>query len=61
RYFRKFHGPRAAGFLRAFILSAFAVEWSLEAAKWLLGFKRALRRERMTVYRQLLASGLVDG
>ena len=35
RYFRKFHGPRAAGFLRAFILSAFAVEWGLEAAKWL--------------------------
>ena len=60
RYFRKFHGPRSAGFLRAFILGAFAVEWRLEAAKWLLGSKRALRRDRMTVYRQLLASGLVD-
>lgn len=60
RYFRKFHGPRAAGFLRAFILGAFAVEWGLEATKWLLGSKRALRRDRMAAYRQLLASGLVD-
>jgi hypothetical protein len=60
RYFCKFHGPRAAGFLRAFILSAFAVEWGLEAAKWLLGSNRALRRDRMAAYRQLLASGLVD-
>jgi GT2 family glycosyltransferase len=60
RYFRKFHGPRVAGFLRAFILSAFAVEWSLEAAKWLLGANRALRRGRMAAYRQLLASGLAE-
>jgi GT2 family glycosyltransferase len=61
RYFRKFHGPRAAGFLRAFILGAFAVEWGLEAMKWLLGSKRQLRRDRMIAYRQLLASGLWAG
>jgi GT2 family glycosyltransferase len=60
RYFRKFHGPRAAGFLQAFILGAFAVEWGLEAVKWLLGSKQALRCDRMAAYRQLLASGLVE-
>jgi N-acetylglucosaminyl-diphospho-decaprenol L-rhamnosyltransferase len=58
RYFRKFHGRLAACALRAFLLAAFAVEWSLEAVKWLLGSKRPLRRERMVAYAQLLASGL---
>ena len=58
RYFRKFHGRLAAGALRAFLLTAFAVEWGLEAVKWLLGSKRPLRRERMAAYAQLLASGL---
>ena len=58
RYFRKFHGRLAAGALRAFLLAAFAVEWGLEAVKWLLGSKRPLRRERMAAYAQLLASGL---
>jgi hypothetical protein len=58
RYFRKFHGPIVAEALRAFILGAFAVEWVLEAVKWLLRSKRTLRRERMSAYRQLLASGL---
>jgi N-acetylglucosaminyl-diphospho-decaprenol L-rhamnosyltransferase len=58
RYFRKFHGRLAADALRAFLLAAFAVEWSLEAVKWLLGSKRPLRRERMAAYAQLLASGL---
>lgn len=58
RYFRKFHGPAAAGTLRLFILGMFAVEWALEAAKWLLGSRRPMRRERMAAYAQLLASGL---
>ena len=58
RYFRKFHGRLAADALRAFLLAAFAVEWVLEAIKWLLGSKRLLRRERMAAYAQLLASGL---
>ena len=56
RYFRKFHGPGAAEALRAFILILFAVEWALEAGKWLLGSKRPLRRERMAAYGQLLRS-----
>ena len=58
RYFRKFHGPLQAQVLRVFILALFAVEWLLEAAKWVLGSKRPLRRERLAAYGQLLASGL---
>ena len=58
RYFRKFHGRLAADALRAFLLAAFAIEWALEAIKWLIGSKRSLRRERMAAYAQLLASGL---
>jgi GT2 family glycosyltransferase len=58
RYFRKFHGALAAEALRIFLLAAFAVEWLLEAAKWLLGSKRPLRQERLVAYAGLLASGL---
>ncbi len=58
RYFRKFHGPLAAGILRFALLGMFGVEWLLEAGKWLLGSKRSLRQQRMTAYAQLLASGL---
>ncbi len=58
RYFRKFHGPLQAAALRVFILTAFAVEWLIEASKWLLGSNRPLRRERMVAYGQLLRSGL---
>ena len=58
RYFRKFHGPVQAEALRVFILASFAVEWLLEACKWLLGSRRPLRRARMAAYGQLLRSGL---
>jgi len=58
RYFRKFHGRAAAETVRLAVLGMFAVEWLLEAGKWLLGSRRALRRERLTAYAQLLASGL---
>ena len=58
RYFRKFHGPLQAEALRVFILALFAVEWLLEACKWLLGSRRPLRRERMVAYGQLLRSRL---
>jgi GT2 family glycosyltransferase len=61
RYFRKFHGPAAAGFLRLAILGMFAIECLLEIAKWLVGSKRPLRRERCAAYRQLLRSGLRSG
>ncbi len=58
RYFRKYHGPLVAGFLRLAILGMFAVEWLLEGSKWLLGSRRSLRRGRMAAYSQLLRSGL---
>ncbi|MCX7670776.1 MAG: glycosyltransferase family 2 protein [Anaerolineae bacterium] len=58
RYFRKFHGPLAANLLRAFLLSTFMAEWGLEAAKWLVGSRRSLRRARMAAYAQLLRTGL---
>ena len=58
RYFRKFHGPLTAEALRTFILALFALEWGLEACKWLLNSRRPLRRERMAAYGQLLANGL---
>ncbi len=58
RYFRKFHGRAAAETVRLAVLGMFAVEWLLEAGKWLLGSRRALRRERLAAYAQLLKSGL---
>ena len=58
RYFRKFHGRGQAEALRVFILASFAVEWLLEACKWLLGSRRPLRRERMGAHGQLLRSRL---
>lgn len=58
RYFRKFHGAAAAETLRLAVLGMFAVEWLLEAGKWLLGSRRPLRRERLQAYRQLLSSRL---
>jgi N-acetylglucosaminyl-diphospho-decaprenol L-rhamnosyltransferase len=58
RYFRKHLGAAPATLLRLFILAAFALEWSGEAAKWLAGSKRELRRGRMSAYGQLLRSQL---
>ena len=58
RYFRKYHGASAAQTLRAFLLLNYAVQLGLEAAKGLLGHKRALRQERVRQYWQVLRSGL---
>ena len=58
RYFRKYSGPLAAGFLRLALLAMFAAEWMLEAIKRVLGSKPGLRRERMAAYGLLLKSGL---
>jgi N-acetylglucosaminyl-diphospho-decaprenol L-rhamnosyltransferase len=61
RYFRKFHGAIQAEALRVFILASFAVEWAIEATKWVSGSKRPLRRDRLVAYGQLLRSGLRSG
>jgi N-acetylglucosaminyl-diphospho-decaprenol L-rhamnosyltransferase len=58
RYFSKYDGPAAAGFLRLSLLAMFAAEWLIEATKCLLGSRRDLRRERMAAYDQLLKTGL---
>jgi hypothetical protein len=65
RYVRKYHGKLAASIVRSFLLLTFVFQWAEEAAKWLAGFilpgrraQQAMRRERMTVYGQVLRSGL---
>lgn len=58
RYFRKHHGALSAEFLRACLLTMYAWQLALEVAKWGLGSKRAMRRERVSAYWQVLRSGL---
>ncbi len=57
-YFRKHHGRFAAEVVRLFLLATYVYQWSEEAAKWLVGHKRPLRRERMAAYAALLRTGL---
>ncbi|OGO40724.1 MAG: hypothetical protein A2Z04_00930 [Chloroflexi bacterium RBG_16_57_9] len=54
RYFQKHHGPAATSVLRAFLLATYGYQLVEEAAKWLVGHKRPLRRERVSVYWQVL-------
>ena len=58
RYFHKYHGWLAAGFLRFMLLAMYLWQLFLEAGKGLLGHKRDLRRERVKQYWQVLRSGL---
>ncbi|MCK6577113.1 MAG: glycosyltransferase family 2 protein [Anaerolineae bacterium] len=58
RYFRKYHGALAANGLRLFLLTSYAVQIGIEAAKGMLGLKRPLRRERVRQYLEVLRSGL---
>lgn len=58
RYTREVFGPTWAGLLRAFLLAAYGWQFLLEGIKYLLGHKRALRRERMQIYGAMLRSGL---
>lgn len=54
RYFRKFHGLGAATALRMFLIASYAHQMLLESLKSALGSKRALRRERVRTYRQVI-------
>lgn len=56
RYTRKYFGVGWAVALRIFLWSTFAFQWAEETAKWLIGHRRSLRRERMTAYGQVLRS-----
>jgi len=58
RYFRKHHSTLTAGVLRVALLAMYAWQLVLEAAKGVLGHKRALRRERVRAYWQVLRSRL---
>ncbi len=58
RYWRKWFGPRWAERLRRFLLFEYRTQLVLERAKALVGHKRALRRQRIDAYKQVLASGL---
>ena len=58
RYFGKYYGAFWGQVIRVFLLVTFGVQLVEETLKWLAGHKRALRRERMSVYWQVLRSGL---
>lgn len=58
RYFEKHHGEATATCLRLALLTMFAVEWLLEAARYVLGSQRPLRRSRMNAYGELLRTRL---
>ena len=57
-YFRKYYGALAGEALRWFLLATYAFQLVAEAAKWLVGHKRALRQERVVAYLHILRSGL---
>jgi len=56
-FFKRHYGWRGE-VLRCFILSTYFYLFLLEGLKWLVGYKRPLRRERMAAYWQVLRSGL---
>jgi GT2 family glycosyltransferase len=58
RYFEKHHGERSATTLRLALLAMFAVEWLIEAAKYVLRSQPSLRRSRMNAYGELLRTRL---
>jgi hypothetical protein len=58
RYFGKYFGAFWGEIIRLFLLVTFGVQLAEETFKWLAGHKRALRRERMSVYWRVLRSGL---
>jgi GT2 family glycosyltransferase len=62
RYYRKYFGAGWSLVIRLFLLGTFAFQLGEETIKWLVGHRRALRRERMSSYWQVLKSGLAaDG
>lgn len=61
RYFRKFHGHGAALLLRLVLVLNYGIQLLIESAKWLVGHKRPLRRERVAAYWTVLRSLLGAG
>ena len=58
RYAAKWFGPGWSELLRRYLMLEFRIQVGIEAVKWLLRSKPALRRERIAAYRQVLRSGL---
>ena len=58
RYMRKWHAPVWAALLRCYLLLEFRLQIISESFKAFLGHKRALRRDRVAAYRDVLKSGL---
>jgi len=58
RYTHKYHGQLAAEGLRTWLLAQYVWQIGLEGAKWLVGHRRDLRRERIAAYRRVVRSGL---
>jgi len=58
RYFRKYYGASWALVIRLFLLGTFVFQLAEESFKWLVGHRRALRRERMAAYWGGIKSGL---
>lgn len=58
RYTRKYYGWLMSELLRDFLLLNYTWQLGLESAKWLVGHKRDLRRERIGAYWQVIRTGL---
>lgn len=58
-YHKKYFGERWALALRLFLLWNYRYQLLLEVGKWLLGHKPAVRKQRILVYRQVLATQLL--
>jgi len=54
RYFRTYHGAIVAFALRIFLIGSYIQQLAAESIKGTIGHKRALRRERTQIYRQVL-------
>lgn len=59
RYARATFGPAVASLLRLFLLATHAWKFLVEGAKFLLGHRRDMRRERMRVYAAVLRDRLM--
>lgn len=59
RYFRLHEGRLAGNVVHSYLLLVSLLQLVTEAAKWVLGHKRAMRRARMAMYSQALRSGLL--
>lgn len=58
RLAERMYGNRAGQVVRIALLCEHLIELGIETAKWLVGHRRELRRERIRLYRRVLASRL---